>query len=122
MTKTEDNRIRRLYTMDNLPVLRCIDSETAEKEAIAVANDTDFELAAGVFTQNEPRALRTAKRLETEMVYINEYFAGEMASPFVGLRKAGLGGKEDWRHSLIICGLRMLLFILGGWDNGRKKS
>ena len=30
MTKTEDNRIRRLYTMDNLPVLRSIDSETAD--------------------------------------------------------------------------------------------
>ena len=30
MTKTADHRIRRLYTMDNLPVLRCIDSETAD--------------------------------------------------------------------------------------------
>ena len=30
MTKAGDNRIRRLYTMDNLPVLRCIDSETTD--------------------------------------------------------------------------------------------
>ena len=30
MTKTEYNRIRQLYTLDNLPVLRCIDSKTAD--------------------------------------------------------------------------------------------
>ena len=41
-------------------------------------------------------------------VYINEHFAEEIAASFEGLRKAGLAEKEDWRHSLIIRGLRML--------------
>lgn len=62
-----------------------------EEEALSMANGTDFGLAAGVFTQDMSRALRMAKRLDAGTVYINEYFSGEMASPFGGVKKSGIG-------------------------------
>ncbi|MGU9951048.1 MAG: aldehyde dehydrogenase family protein [Gammaproteobacteria bacterium WSBS_2016_MAG_OTU1] len=62
-----------------------------EEEALHMANGTDFGLAAGVFTRDMSRALRLAKRLEAGTIYINEYFTGEMASPFGGVKKSGIG-------------------------------
>ena len=72
------------------PVLSVINFEE-EEEALAVANGTDFGLAAGVFTQDIDRALRLASRLDAGTVYVNEYFIGEMASPFGGVKKSGIG-------------------------------
>ena len=62
-----------------------------EDEALAVANGTDYGLAAGVFTQDIGRALRLASKIDAGTIYINEYFAGEMASPFGGVKKSGIG-------------------------------
>lgn len=72
------------------PVLSAIDFED-EEEALAIANGTEFGLAAGVFTRDIDRALRLAKKLEAGTVYVNEYFSGEMASPFGGVKKSGIG-------------------------------
>ena len=62
-----------------------------EDEALSQANGTDFGLAAGVFTRDISRALRLAKNLDAGTVYVNEYFTGEMASPFGGMKKSGIG-------------------------------
>ena len=62
-----------------------------EDEALAIANGTDYGLAAGVFTKDIGRALRLASKIDAGTIYINEYFAGEMASPFGGMKKSGIG-------------------------------
>lgn len=72
------------------PVLSVMRFEE-EEEALALANGTEFGLAAGVFTRDVDRALRVARRLEAGTVYVNEYFIGEMASPFGGVKKSGIG-------------------------------
>ena len=70
-----------------LSVLRFSD----EEEALAMANDTSYGLAAGVFTRDLGRALRMARGLEAGTVYINEYFAGDVAAPFGGMKQSGIG-------------------------------
>ncbi|MCH9705613.1 MAG: aldehyde dehydrogenase family protein [Proteobacteria bacterium] len=72
------------------PVLSVISFDD-EEEALAIANGTEFGLAAGVFTRDIDRALRLAQRLDAGTVYVNEYFIGEMASPFGGVKKSGIG-------------------------------
>ena len=62
-----------------------------DDEALAMANDTIYGLAAGVFTRDIGRALRAAKALDAGTVYINEYFAGDVASPFGGMKQSGIG-------------------------------
>ena len=62
-----------------------------DDEALAMANDTIYGLAAGVFTRDIGRALRAAKALDAGTIYINEYFAGDVASPFGGMKQSGIG-------------------------------
>ena len=62
-----------------------------EDEAVAMANDTNYGLAAGVFTRDINRALRMAKALDAGSVYLNEYFGGDVASPFGGMKQSGVG-------------------------------
>jgi succinate-semialdehyde dehydrogenase/glutarate-semialdehyde dehydrogenase len=62
-----------------------------EDEAVAAANDTDFGLAAYLFTQNLERALRVAERLESGMIGINTGLVSNPAAPFGGVKQSGLG-------------------------------
>jgi succinate-semialdehyde dehydrogenase / glutarate-semialdehyde dehydrogenase len=62
-----------------------------EDEAVAAANDTEFGLAAYVFTQNLDRALRVSERLESGMIGINTGLVSNPAAPFGGVKQSGLG-------------------------------
>ncbi|MEX3106355.1 MULTISPECIES: NAD-dependent succinate-semialdehyde dehydrogenase [unclassified Streptomyces] len=62
-----------------------------EDEAVAAANDTEFGLAAYLFTQNLDRALRVAERLESGMIGINTGLVSNPAAPFGGVKQSGLG-------------------------------
>ena len=68
-----------------------------EDEAIAIANDTVYGLAAGVWTQSIRRALLMSERLRAGTVWVNTYRAVSFMSPFGGYKRSGLGresGKE----------------------------
>lgn len=72
------------------PVLSVIPFEDQE-EAIAIANDTQYGLAAGVWTQNIRTAFTLAQRLEAGTVWVNTYRATSYLSPFGGYKRSGIG-------------------------------
>ena len=72
------------------PVLSIIPFDD-EDEAVAIANDTLFGLAAGVWTTSIKRALTMSQRLEAGTVWVNTYRAVSYMSPFGGYKRSGLG-------------------------------
>lgn len=70
-----------------MPLLRFTD----EAEAIAMANDTEFGLAAYLFSKDATRIWRTAEALETGMVGINTGLISSELAPFGGVKQSGLG-------------------------------
>ena len=72
------------------PVLAIIAFED-EAEAVAIANDSRFGLAAGVWTKDMGRALRMSEKLEAGTVWINTYRAVSFLAPFGGVKRSGLG-------------------------------
>jgi acyl-CoA reductase-like NAD-dependent aldehyde dehydrogenase len=58
-------------------------------EAIAIANDTVYGLAAGVWTRNVDTAFRLVKALEAGVVWINSFDEGDMTQPFGGFKQSG---------------------------------
>ncbi|MQY27341.1 NAD-dependent succinate-semialdehyde dehydrogenase [Nocardia aurantia] len=62
-----------------------------EQEGIAAANDTEYGLAAYVYTNGLERALRVAEQLESGMVGVNRGVISDVAAPFGGVKESGLG-------------------------------
>ncbi|MBO68318.1 MAG: carnitine dehydratase [Acidiferrobacteraceae bacterium] len=62
-----------------------------ETEAIRLANDTQFGLAAGVFTANIARALRVTKAVRAGIVWVNSYRMVSPLAPFGGYKDSGYG-------------------------------
>jgi len=82
------------------PVLTVLRVSSAD-DAIAIANGTDYGLAAGVFTRDLDRALWTADRLVAGQVFVNEWYAGGVETPFGGVKRSGFGrekGQEALRN------------------------
>lgn len=77
------------------PILSVIRFRT-EADAIRMANDTPYGLAAGVWTNNLARAHRVAAALEAGQVYVNEYFAGGVETPFGGYKMSGIGREKGY--------------------------
>ena len=70
-----------------------------ENEAIEIANGTDYGLVAGVFTSDLDRATRAARRLRAGQIFVNEWYAGGVETPFGGYGKSGYG-REKGREAL----------------------
>lgn len=65
-----------------------------EDEAISVANGTEFGLVAGIFTTDLSRAHRVASKLRAGQIFVNEWFAGGISTPFGGVGKSGFGREK----------------------------
>ncbi|MGO4384067.1 aldehyde dehydrogenase [Specibacter sp. RAF43] len=72
------------------PVLAVMKFRT-EEEAIELANNTKFGLAAGIWSQNVHRAHRVARALRAGTVWVNTYRAYSPAAPFGGFGHSGIG-------------------------------
>jgi acyl-CoA reductase-like NAD-dependent aldehyde dehydrogenase len=62
-----------------------------EAEAVAIANDTSYGLAAAVWTQDLSTAHRMARAIRAGVVYVNCYDADDITVPFGGFRQSGFG-------------------------------
>jgi succinate-semialdehyde dehydrogenase/glutarate-semialdehyde dehydrogenase len=88
-----------------LPLIRF----TAEAEAVALANETEFGLAAYLFTRDAERTWRVAAALEAGMVGINTGLISNEVAPFGGVKASGLGregskyGIEDYLEIKYLC-------------------
>lgn len=72
-----------------------------EEEAIELANDTTYGLAAYLYTRDIPLALRVSKLIEAGNVLINSSFGGSVDMPFGGWKESGNGGREGGRAALM---------------------
>jgi len=72
------------------PILSVIPFDD-EDDAVSIANDIRFGLAAGVWTQNMGRALRMSERLKAGTIWVNTYRVVSYTSPFGGYKQSGIG-------------------------------
>ena len=79
------------------PVLSVITFDSDE-EAVNIANDTPYGLAAAVWTADLSRAHRTARALRAGSVWVNQYDGGDMTAPFGGFKQSG-NGRDKSLHA-----------------------
>lgn len=70
-----------------------------DEEAISISNSTDFGLVGGVFTKDLDRATYAVGKIQAGQVFINEWYAGGVETPFGGYGKSGYG-REKGREAL----------------------
>ncbi|SDJ92211.1 aldehyde dehydrogenase [Billgrantia gudaonensis] len=71
----------------------------SEDEAIAMANDSDYGLAAGLWSQDIDRIMRVTRRLHSGQVFVNNWAGGDQTVPFGGVKQSG-NGRDKSMHSL----------------------
>jgi gamma-glutamyl-gamma-aminobutyraldehyde dehydrogenase len=80
------------------PVLAVMTFET-EEEAIHIANNSVYGLAAAIWTSNLSRAHKVSRKLKAGTVWINCYEEGDMTVPFGGMKRSG-NGRDKSIHAL----------------------
>ncbi len=80
------------------PVLATIVFDS-EEEAIALANDTTYGLAASLYTDNVNVAHRVARAIKAGTISVNCYSEGDMTTPFGGFKQSGFGGRDNAIHA-----------------------
>jgi len=96
---TEVTQAMRVATEETFGPLAPLFRFETEDEVIAMANDTEFGLAAYVFTEDRRRIWRVSEQLETGMVGVNTGLISNEVAPFGGIKQSGLG-REGSRHGI----------------------
>ena len=77
----------------------CVTPFESEAEAVALANDTRYGLAAYIWTSDLHRAHRVAGLVDAGMTWVNSHNVRDLRTPFGGVKASGLG-REGGRHSI----------------------
>ena len=77
----------------------CVTPFDSEEEAIALANNTRYGLAAYIWTSDLRRAHRVAASVEAGMTWVNSHNVRDLRTPFGGVKASGLG-REGGQHSI----------------------
>jgi 4-(gamma-glutamylamino)butanal dehydrogenase len=80
------------------PVLSVLTVDNFD-EAIALANDTQYGLAASIFTANIKKAIRGARAIRAGTVTVNSFGEGDISTPFGGFKASGFGGRDNGIHA-----------------------
>jgi aminomuconate-semialdehyde/2-hydroxymuconate-6-semialdehyde dehydrogenase len=67
-----------------------------EEEALALANATEYGLAASLWTENLSRAHRVAAKIDSGIVWINTWLLRDLRTPFGGVKNSGVGREGGW--------------------------
>ncbi|GGD61380.1 2-hydroxymuconic semialdehyde dehydrogenase [Lacimicrobium alkaliphilum] len=70
-----------------------------EEQAISLANDSRYGLAAAIWTRDISRGHRVAKEMDAGMVWVNTWYLRDLRTPFGGVKMSGIG-REGGQHSL----------------------
>lgn len=82
----------RVFSEETFGPVAAVISAADDDEAIAIANDSEYGLSAGIITADEERGLDVARRLETGMAHVNDSSVNdEPHVPFGGVKSSGLG-------------------------------
>lgn len=80
------------------PILSVTTFETLD-EAIELANDTNYGLAASVYTANQRHAMKLAREIRSGTVTVNCFGEGDVSTPFGGFKESGFGGRDKSIHA-----------------------
>lgn len=98
------------------PVL-CLQSFRSEEEAIALANDTEYGLAAIVMTGDPQRAERVTSRVSAGLVWNNCFFVRDLRQAFGGNGRSGIGREGGTWSFDFYCDVKNSVYAPHGWRN-----
>jgi len=88
-----------IYREETFGPVAAVISFNDDDDIIALANDTDYGLAAYIYTQNISTAMRTFEALRFGIIGINDINPTSAAAPFGGMKESGLG-REGAREGI----------------------
>ena len=95
-----------------------IESFDTEEQAVAMANDTRFGLAATLVTGDLERAERVSDRLSAGTAWVNCFFVRDLGAPFGGNGKSGIGREGGIWSFDFYTDIKNTVFAPGGWATG----
>lgn len=88
-----------------------------EGEGVAMANDTDYGLAATLVTGSSERAERITSQLSAGTVWVNCFFVRDLAAPFGGSGRSGIGREGGTWSFDFYCDVKNSVFAPKGWTS-----